>query len=157
MLKIRWSWDRHIFNMGISILERWHLHIETAPRVLHRISVCLPATWILSFQLYISALCTISKPWVNSNWSYSPETLNSCQNWQFFVPCALEIWQMTLKNKRALLLCGFKLCASFHRQWWIQTGVTVRKRPIWFKIDDFFSCGTLKFDGCPCKKIGHLF
>ena len=30
------------------------------------------------------------------------------------VPCDLEIWQMTLKNNRAPLLCYFKLCASFH-------------------------------------------
>ena len=32
----------------------------------------------------------------------------------FFVPCDLEIWQITLKNNRAPLLCYFKLCASFH-------------------------------------------
>ena len=32
-----------------------------------------------------------------------------------------------LKNNRAPLLCYFKLCASFHTHWWIQTGVTVRK------------------------------
>ena len=31
-LKIRRSWDRIIFNMGIPILVRWHLYIETAPR-----------------------------------------------------------------------------------------------------------------------------
>ena len=30
-----------------------------------------------------------------------------------FVPGVLEIWQMTLKNNRALLLCHIKLCASF--------------------------------------------
>ena len=35
---------------------------------------------------------------------------------------------MTLKNNRAPLLCYFKLCASFCSHWWIQTGVTVRKR-----------------------------
>ena len=44
-----------------------------------------------------------------------------------FVPCDLEIWQMTLKNNRAPLLCYFKLCASYHSHWWIQTGVRVRK------------------------------
>ena len=54
-----------------------------------------------------------------------------------FVPCDLEIWQMTLKNNSALLLCCFKLTASFHTQLRIQTGVTVRKRPIWVKIGDF--------------------
>ena len=57
----------------------------------------------------------------------------------FFVPCELEIWQMTLKNNRAPLLCYFKLCASFRSRWWIQTGVTVRKRPIWVKIDEFLA------------------
>ena len=64
---------------------------------------------------------------------------------------------MTFKNNRAPLLCYFKLCVSFRSHWWIQTGVTVRKRPIWIKIDDFFSRVTLKFDGWPSKTIGHLF
>ena len=35
--------------------------------------------------------------------------------------------------------------------------VTVRKRLIWVKIDDFFSRMTLKFDIWPWKTIGHLF
>ena len=30
-----------------------------------------------------------------------------------------------------------KLCASFRIHWWIQIGVTVRKRPIWVKFDNF--------------------
>ena len=51
----------------------------------------------------------------------------------FFVPCDLEIWQMTLKNSRAPLLYQFKLHASFHSHLWIQTGLTVRKRPHWGK------------------------
>ena len=69
--------------------------------------------------------------------AYSPETPNLGQNRWCFVPCDLEIWWMTLENNRALLLCCFKLCATFHSHWWIQTGVTVRKRPIWVKFDDF--------------------
>ena len=32
----------------------------------------------------------------------------------------------------------------------------VRKRPIWVKIGDVLSRVTLKFDGWPCKTIGHL-
>ena len=71
--------------------------------------------------------------------------------------CDLAIWRMTLKNNRAPLLCYFKHCASFRSHWWIQTGVTVRKHPIWVKLDDFFSRVTLKFDGWPWKTIGHLF
>ena len=35
---------------------------------------------------------------MNSNWSYSPETLNSGRNWRYFVLCELEIWWMTLKT-----------------------------------------------------------
>ena len=64
---------------------------------------------------------------------------------------------MTLKNNRAPLLYCFKLCASFHNHWWIQTGLTVRKRPIWVKIDVFFRRVTSKFDLWPWKTIGHLF
>ena len=75
----------------------------------------------------------------------------------FFLPCDLEICRMTLKNNRAPLLCCFKLCASFHSHQWIQIGVTVRKRPISVKINDFFSRVTLKLNGWPSKTIGHLF
>ena len=64
---------------------------------------------------------------------------------------------MTLKNNRAPLQCYFKLCASFRSHWWIQNGVTVRKRPIWVKFDDFFSRVTSQFDVWPWKTIGHLF
>ena len=71
--------------------------------------------------------------------------------------CDLEIWRMTLKNNRAPIQCYFKLCVSFLSHWWIQTWVTVRKRPIWVKFDDFLSRVTLKFDGWPWKTIGHLF
>ena len=69
-----------------------------------------------------------------------------------YVPCDLEIRQMTPKNNTAPLLCYFKLCASFHSHHWIQIGITVRKRPIWVKIDDFISHVTLKFDGLPWKQ-----
>ena len=55
------------------------------------------------------------------------------QIWHFLEPCDLEIWQMTLKNNRALPLCSFKLYASFRSHRWIQAGGTVRKRPIWVK------------------------
>ena len=61
------------------------------------------------------------------------------KNGDFFVPRDLENGRMTLKNNRTPLLCCFNLCASFDSQWWIQTGVTVRKRPICVKIDDFLA------------------
>ena len=83
---------------------------------------------------------SLTFPWrvATLNWSYSPKTPNLGQIWQFLEPCDLEIWSMTLKHNRAPLLCYFKLCASFGSHLWIQTGVTVRKCPIWVKIDDLF-------------------
>ena len=98
---------------------------------------------------------------MNSNWSCCPETPNLGKIRRFLEPCDLEIWRMTLKNNRAPLLyiyiCYFKLYASFRSHRWIQAGVTVRKRPIWVKIDDFLSRVTLQFDVWPWKTIGHLF
>ena len=69
--------------------------------------------------------------------AYSPEMPNLGQNRWILEVCDLEIWWMTLKNNRASLQCYFKLCASFPSHRWFQTAVTVRKRPIWVKIDDF--------------------
>ena len=82
------------------------------------------------------ALCIISNPSVNSNWSYSQETPNLGQIRRFLALCDLEIWRMTFKNNGAPLLSNIKLYVSFHHHMWIQTGVTVRKRkvglwPLW--------------------------
>ena len=46
------------------------------------------------------------------------------------VLCDLETSWLTLKNDRALLLCYFKLCASFQNHRLISTRVTVWKLPI---------------------------
>ena len=89
--------------------------------------------------MLLQALCSISYPLVNSNWSYSPETPNLGQFRRFLEPCNLVIWRMTLKNNRAPLLCYFKLCAAFRTHWWIQTGVTAQKSPISVKIRRFLA------------------
>ena len=44
--------------------------------------------------MLLQALCSISYPLVNSNWSYSPETPNLGQIRPFLEPCDLEIWRM---------------------------------------------------------------
>ena len=95
-------------------------------------------------SMLLQALCIISKPWVNSNWSYSPEMPNLGQNRRLFQPCDLEIRRMTLKNNGAPLLSNIKLCASFHNHLWIQTGVTVRKR-----LSCMLTSVTLTFDLWP--------
>ena len=93
---------------------------------------------------------------MNSNWSYSPETPNLGRKCDFIHYVTLQFDVMTLNNNRAPFLCYFKLCASFHSHWWIQTGVTVRKRPIWVKFYNFYGRVTLKCDVWPWKIIGHL-
>ena len=102
---------------------------------------------------------------MKSTFSYSLETLNSGQNGLFFIPWDLEILRMTLNNKRAPLLCYFKLCASFHSHLWINkanlrdltagTGLVIL-----LKLDSnrrFFARVTLKFDGWSRKIIRHVF
>ena len=53
----------------------------------------------------------------------------------------LAVWPWNLmedlNNNEARLQYHVKLCASFKSQWWIQTGVTVQKHPVWVKIDLF--------------------
>ena len=114
---------------------------------------------------------------MNSNLSHSPGTLNWGQYWWFFVQCDLEIGWKTLKNNMAPLLYYVRLCASFQRHGCIWNGVTVQKHSIWvnkanlrdliaatglvisnwIQIVNFSARVTVKFDGWPCKTIGHLF
>ena len=86
-----------------------------------------------------------------------PNNIKLDSNRLFFRPCDSEIWRMTSKNKRALLLYYVKLCGSFQIHWWIQTGFTVQKRSIRVEIGDMLSLVTLKFDWWPWKTIGHIF
>ena len=73
--------------------------------------------------------------------------------WKFKVKVTTKIGQVM--GKQWCQKWKKSLCASFCSHWWIQTGVTVRKRPIWVKMDDFFSHVTLQFDVWPWKTIGH--
>ena len=84
-----------------------------------------PTKTIWHSSILCQALCIIWNSSVNSNWSYSPESLNSCQYWRYFVPCDLELWWMTLGNNRAPLLYYITLCASFQIHRWSEFWVTV--------------------------------
>ena len=109
-----------------------------------------PVTW--SFDVFFDL--RLNKWLSKQSWGWWFETPSSSL-WRHCND--LEIWWMALKNNRAPLLTYFKLCASFCSHWWIQTGVTVQKPPIWVKIGDFLSPVTLKFDRWPWKTIGSLF
>ena len=110
-----------------------------------------PAPLLCYFKLFAS----FRSHW----WIETGVTVRKRQIWVKFDDfLAVWPWNLTddLEKNRAHLLSYFKLCVSFHTHWWIQTGVTVQKRPIWVKID-FFSRVTFKLDGWPWKTIGHLF
>ena len=122
-------------------IYRWNQSCVTIRKLLIRVIIDFFVLCDLEIQwmtlknkraplLYYIKLCASfqSHGWIQTgNWSYSSETLNSGQNQHFFVSCDLEIWQMTMKNYRAPLLCCFRLCASFHSRWWIHNGVTKKK------------------------------
>ena len=97
-------------------------------------------------------LCIISKPLMNSDWSYSPETLYSGKKWRCL--CTVWPWQMD---------------RTIHRAAWSQLKKT---RPIWgidscdrpsnisqvgFKSTIFWPQMIFKFDGWLQKTIGRLF
>ena len=93
-----------------------------------------------SFVNHFKAIGEFKLEWLSGNAQFHSKSV-------IFVPCDLEISQMTLKNNRAPLLCYFKIWASFHSHLWIQTVVTVRKIQILGQNRIFFSPVTLKFDG----------
>ena len=103
-----------------------------------------------SFVNHFKAIGEFKLEWQSGNAKFGSKSA-------IFVPCDREIWWMTSKNNRARFLCYCKIWASFHSNLLIQTGVTVRKIPIYVKVNHFFSPVTLKFDRWSWKSIGHLF
>ena len=71
---------------------------------------------------------------------------DSCMIW-FNFDCIMQLKKLhhiatnVCSRKKCYYFCWspwlFTLCASFRSHWWLQTGVTVRKRLIWVKMDDF--------------------
>ena len=128
--------------------------------------LCLMWPWNLMYDLgkqygalftQCQALCIISKPSVNSNWSFRPETLNSGQNRRLFFPSDLEFWQMILKTMGYLFYSTssyvhhFKATREFKLE--LQSG----NAQIGWKSASFLSCVTLEVDRLPWKTIGHHF
>ena len=126
------------------LLEDFACHIHSHPwiqvghinqkhsnrsQTVNSFSSCDLEIWQMTSSMQFQALWTILKPFVDSNWSYNPETLNSSRHWWFFVLCDFDIWWMTLKNNWTSFLCHSKHFASRHNHLWIETWVTVQKHP----------------------------
>ena len=145
-----WSYSPETFNLG----QNWRFFVP-----------CDLEIWWMTFKnnraplLCCFKLCASfhSHQWIQTTVTVRKQAINLGKNRQFLVLCDLEIWRMTLKNNRAPFLWCFKFFASFHSHQWIQTKVTVWKRPICIKICNFVSRVTLIFDGWPWKTLGRLF
>ena len=151
-----WPWKiiGHLFYTTLSFVQPFKaigiFKLEWQSRNIHfgsKLAISFSrVTWKLTYTLknngapllyYIKLCASFQIHWWSQTWVTASKRSSRVKNGDFFVPRDLEKWRMTLKNNRAPLLCRFNLCASLHSQWWIQTGVTVRKRPIWAKIYAF--------------------
>ena len=74
-------------------------------------------------------LCIVLQPLGNSNWSYSPEIPNMCQNRQFF-----PLWPLNLMDDLEQRLGTSSMLLQLPSHLPIQTGVAVRKCPNLGKI-----------------------
>ena len=73
-------------------------------------------------------MCIISKPSVNSTWSYKPETINSGQNWRFFLSrVTLKLDRLPGKTTGHLLYANSNFVHHFivisqfklrYKNWW---------------------------------------
>ena len=68
---------------------------------------------------------------------YSPETPNLGQIRRFLEAATLKFDGWPWKTIGHLFYATSSFVHHFEAIWWIQTSITVRKRPIWVKFDDF--------------------
>ena len=97
-------------SQGFDICEQpSYLELDSNRRF---VSLCDLEIWWMTLKkisgtssILCEALCIISNPSVNSNLSYSPETLSLGRKWWYFVSCDLKIQWMTLKKTIGHLFC----------------------------------------------------
>ena len=124
--------------------------IQTRVRVRKRLSWVLTSvtltfdlwSWPLAWTLLLSMVITSENFMMIGWWEHGEKCVMDGQMDRRTDRRTDELNQsysclVAAKNNRAPLLPNFKLCASFRSHWWIQTGDTVRKRPIRVKFDDF--------------------
>ena len=108
--------------------------------------------------LYYTKLCASFQI---HRWIQTGVTVRKCSIWVKVGDClpymTLKNLMDHLENNRANLLYSIKFCAAFQSHWYIQTGVTVRKRSIRVKIGDLFVPRDLENWRMTLKTIGHLF
>ena len=98
-------------------------------------------------SMLLQALSIISKPSVNSNWSDSPETLNSAQNHRYLSLMTLKFHGWPWKTIRHLFYATSGFEHHFIAICEFKLELQSEKSEFCVKIDIFFRSVTLKFDG----------
>ena len=93
---------------------------------------------------------------MNSNWSDSPEILNSVQNQRYLSLVTLKFHGWPWKTIRHLFYATSRFEHHFIAICEFKLELQSEKSQFWVKIDIFFSHVTLKLDGYHWKTIGHL-
>ena len=102
--------------------------------------------------MLLQVLSIISQPSLNSNLSYSPETLNSGQNRRFFEPFDLEILPMTLKTIGHLFYATSSFVHHFVAIGEFKLELQSGNAQAGSNSMIFFSRVTLIYDGWPWKQ-----
>ena len=115
-----------------------------------------PSKTIGTSSILHQALCIISKPWVNSNWSYSPETPNLGQNRCFLSRVTLKFDGWPWKTIGHLFYATSSFVHHFLAISEFKLELLSGNSQFGSKSMICFSRVTLKFDGWPWKTTGHL-
>ena len=134
-------------NIKLCASFHHHVWIQTGVTVRKRLSWVLtsvtltfdlwpwPFAWTSLLSLVITPENFLMIPW----WEHSQKRVTDRHTDGKYHSLSCLV---AAKNNKAPLLCYLKLYASFSSHRWFQTGVTVRKRLILVKIDEFFSSVT---------------
>ena len=108
--------------------------------------------------LYYIELCASfqSHGWIQTGVTYRKRTIR-VKIGNFFVPCELEIWWMTLKTIGYLFYVASSFVHHFIAVSEFKLELQSGNAQFGSKSTIFFCRVTLKFDGWPWKTIWHLF
>ena len=117
-VKLCASFQSHLWIQTLAIVRKRSNRVKNCDFFPHVTSKLEGRPWKIIehlLELYYAKLCASLQihQWIKS-WVTVQKRSIQVKIGDFFVPCDLIIWQMTLKNNRAPLLGCFNLCALFH-------------------------------------------
>ena len=133
MLKIRQPWDRLIFNMGISILVRQPLYIETGPpELMHFHWIECPGHLCVIFRIWGNLLHDAH---VICHHKLLPTSVGHLiqLSHAVVIPRLYKKWFMITQQARLLELLHWHLIQHYN-EWSHRYGLWMVLKPHWFKM-----------------------